>query len=118
MTYTNPTPEEITHLASLCDEPSYTMPPNLTRKERREFMRECLEHKQACDDVLLSRAENTKGSVCVSGEDVDGVHRKYSSEYLKWHLMYLHTKVAHCYTEEQRLQWFIENPAPTNKYRM
>lgn len=47
MSYTQPTPEELEHLVFLCEnDKTYTMPPNLTREERREFMRKCLSESE------------------------------------------------------------------------
>ncbi|AUR91522.1 hypothetical protein NVP1161O_080 [Vibrio phage 1.161.O._10N.261.48.C5] len=44
MSYTQPTPEELEHLISLCKEgKTYIMPPNLTREERIQFMCSCIE---------------------------------------------------------------------------
>lgn len=71
---------------------------------------------QEVKDVLLSRSKSKDKSVCVSGEDIDGVHYKYTSEYMRWNLRAMHVKVAHCLSEEERKQWFADNPPPENKF--
>lgn len=51
MSYTQPTPEELEYLLKLCKEDkSYRVPSNLTREERRAFMKACIESSQTfCD---------------------------------------------------------------------
>ena len=73
--------------------------------------------KQEVKDVLLSRGKSKDKSVCVSGEDIDGVHHRYTSEYLRWNLEAMWAKVAHCLSDGERKQWFIDNPAPENKFK-
>ncbi|CAM0108097.1 hypothetical protein VPH166E361_0080 [Vibrio phage 166E36-1] len=68
-------------------------------------------------DVLLSRGKSKDKSVCVSGEDIDGIHYRYTSEYMYWNFMQLCTKVSIHLTEEERKQWFIDNPPPENKFK-
>ena len=68
-------------------------------------------------EVLTSRAKDKHNSVCISGEDVDGVHKKYSSEYLKWNMMYMLSRVSIHMTDEQRNEWVKNNPPPKEKFR-
>lgn len=73
-------------------------------------------YKQACDEVLLSRAKSSSNSVCVGGEEVDGVYKKYTSEYLRWNLQAMWTKVTIHMTDKEREDWFINNPPPEDKF--
>jgi hypothetical protein len=68
-------------------------------------------------DVLTSRAKTKHNSVCISGEDVDGVHYRYASEYMDWNLHAKWVKVTIHLTDDEREQWFIDNPAPENKFK-
>ncbi len=67
--------------------------------------------------VLTSRAESKENVVCISGEDIDGVHYKYSSEYLRWNLKSMWVKKTVNLTEDERKQWFIDNPRPVKSFR-
>ena len=73
--------------------------------------------KPEVKDVLLSRGKSKANSTCVSGEDIDGVHHHYTSEYLTWNLHAMWARVAHCLSDTERKQWFIDNPPPANKFR-
>ena len=78
------------------------------------------EYKQACDEILLPRAKDTSRKVCVSGEDVDGVHRKYSSEYISWnlHCMLFRVRIEKGLNTQQEFDsWLIDNPEPNVKFR-
>lgn len=68
--------------------------------------------KQEVKDVLLERGNSPEDAVCVS-EDNNG---RYSREYLKWNLMAMWAKVCVHFNEEERAQWFKDNPEPPNKY--
>lgn len=72
---------------------------------------------QEVKDVLLSRGKSKANATCVSGEDIDGVHHRYTSEYVHWNVMTMWAKVAHCLSDEERRQWFTDNPEPANKFR-
>ena len=77
------------------------------------------EYKQSCDDILISRAKDTSVRVCVSGEDVDGVHMKYSREYLGWnlHCMLFRIRVEKGLNTQQEFDsWLITNPEPKVKF--
>lgn len=70
-------------------------------------------------DVLISRAQqigDPSQLICISGEDVDGVHMRYTTEYFRWKFKARWIEVAVCKTEEQRKQWFIDNPEPEVKF--
>ena len=67
--------------------------------------------------VLTSRAEFKESAICISGEDIDGVHYKYSSEYLRWNLKAMWVKKTVNLTEDERKQWFIDNPRPVKSFR-
>ena len=68
-------------------------------------------------ETLISRAETEHNPVCLSGENIDGMYRRYSSEYLRWNLLRKWAEVAVCLSEEERRQWFIDNPEPVNKFK-
>ncbi|CAH9013212.1 conserved hypothetical protein [Vibrio phage 249E41-1] len=68
-------------------------------------------------EVLTSRAKTKSSSVCVSGEDIGGTHYQYSSEYLHWNMKRMWVKVTVHLDDEQRKQWFIDNPPPENKFK-
>lgn len=74
------------------------------------------EYKQACDEVILVRGKDKTNSVCVSGEEVGGVYKKYTSEYMKWNLKAMWVKVAVSLSDEERTQWFEDNPPPEDKF--
>lgn len=67
--------------------------------------------------VLTSRAKTKHNSVCISGEDVDGIHYQYSSEYLRYNLKSKWVEVTIHLTDDERRQWFIDNPPPENKFK-
>jgi len=68
--------------------------------------------KKEVKDVLLSRGSSPENSVCLSADEKG----KYSREYLRWNLKAMWAKVCVAFNEEERTQWFIDNPEPTNKY--
>ena len=68
-------------------------------------------------ETLISRAETKHNSVCISGEDIDGVYCKYNSDYLRWNLLRKWSEVAVCLSEDERKQWVIDNPEPVNKFK-
>lgn len=68
-------------------------------------------------DILISRAEAKHNSVCISGEDIDGVHQQYTSEYLKWNLKRKWVSVTIHLTDDEREQWVIDNPEPINRFK-
>lgn len=70
------------------------------------------------EDILIQRSESVGNSVCVSGEDIDGVHYQYTSEYLRYNLKSKWVKVTVHLTDEERKQWFIDNKPPENKFRI
>lgn len=74
------------------------------------------EYKQACDNVLLSRAKDNTGKVCVSGEIINGEFKKYSSEYIKWNLRAMRARVTVHLSDEEREKWFSDNLPPENKF--
>lgn len=64
--------------------------------------------------VLLNRANQTDNAVCISGDS----NGKYSSEYLRWNIKALWAKKCVHFNEEERAQWFKDNPEPIhNKYK-
>ncbi len=83
-------------------------------KESDEFFK-----KQEVKDLLLSRGKNKNKdkSICVSGEDIDGVHYRYTYEYGEWNIMAMWVNVTHSLSNEDRKQWFIDNPSPENKFK-
>ena len=68
-------------------------------------------------ETLTSRAKTKHNSVCISGEDIDGVYCKYNSDYLRWNLLRKWSEVAVCLSEDERKQWVIDNPEPVNKFK-
>jgi len=67
-------------------------------------------------DVLLKRAKSAdKIGASFSLTDENGT---LTSEYLNWQFKSLWAKVTVHLSEKQRTQWFIDNPAPTNKYEV
>lgn len=68
---------------------------------------------------LLSRAisaNDIDNSVCINGEEVDGVFYQYTREYMKWKLL-RDLFYSRDHTEEDVYEWESDNPEPTNKYR-
>ena len=68
-------------------------------------------------ETLISRAETKHNSVCISGEDIDGVHRQYTFEYIGWALKRKWVAVTVHLTDDERKQWVIDNPEPVNKFK-
>ena len=81
-------------------------------KESDEFFK-----KQEVKDLLISRGKNKDKSICVSGEDIDGVHYRYTYEYGEWNMMAIWAKVTIHLSDEERKQWFVDNPPPDNKFK-
>lgn len=73
--------------------------------------------KQEVKDILLSRCKTPHKATCVSGEDVNGVHYRYTSEYMDWNLHAKWVKVTIHLTDDERKQWFIDNSPPENKFK-
>ena len=68
--------------------------------------------KQEVKDVLLERGKSKGDAICISGDEKG----RYSSEYRKWNFKAMWAKVCVHFNEEERAQWFKDNPEPPNKY--
>lgn len=71
---------------------------------------------EGVQEVLFERAKSPENSVWVGGETIDGVHKRYSSEYRRWNFWKIINEVSVHVSEEQYKQWFIDNPPPANKF--
>jgi hypothetical protein len=67
--------------------------------------------------ILLARGNSPEKNICISGEDVNGVHCRYSREYMRWNLHSLAASVSVHLSDTQREAWFVSNPAPLNKFK-
>lgn len=72
--------------------------------------------QQEVKDVLLSRArtinKDTSLSPCLTCSDEGGL---FTREYRRWKFMSEVSKVSKRFNEQEREQWFIDNPEP-HKY--